>query len=480
MIDEPTRNGNLLDLLITNNPRLVLNSGVLDPIHDLDHCPIYGKLNFTIKYNKSFKREIWNYAAGNYIEPNNHLFQIPWGIVIGESDNVNDAADMTTDLIKQCCNTSIPHKTIKICPKDKPGMTSKVKQLFQTTRRLHKRAQRTSKPSDINKHRDKRREAKQAWKEAENKYYQNIESKLDRSNNNSRNYWQIIKSIVCTRKTEAIPCIIDGNTIATSNLEKAEILNTFFAAQSTMPPAPHVHQLPPFQYLTNNPIHSVQTSPHEVFKILTHLNINKASGPDLISNRILKECATSLSEPLADLFNKSFNQGTFPNRWKHANVTPIFKKGDRQCKSNYRPVSLLSNISKVQERIVFNRLYEHCPKHKLLTDKNSGFKPFDSTINRIIHLTHQIYQGLDNKKDTLIVFLDISKAFDRVWHPGLLHKLREFGITGSLYDWLESYLSGRNQKVVYDWWRGIIYPRNKCWSTPGFHSRSVTVSHIYK
>ena len=313
---------------------------------------------------------------------------------------------------------------------------------------MFSRAQRTNNPSDIEKHQDKRREAKIAWKEAESKFYSDIENKLQNYPNNSRNYWQIIKSVVCNKKSEAIPCIVDGDSIATSNKEKAEILNSFFAAQSTMPPAPPDHQLPPFRYLTNDPLYSVQTSPHEVFKILTHLKTNKACGPDLISNKILNECAISLSEPLADLFNKSFNQGKFPQSWKHANVTPIHKKGDRQSKSNYRPISLLCNISKVQERIVYNRLYEHCTKHNLLTDKNSGFKPFDSTINRLIHLTHQIYNGIDMKKDTLIVFLDISKAFDRVWHPGLLHKLREFGITGTLYDWLVSYLSDRNQKVV--------------------------------
>ena len=448
LINEPTRNGNLLDLLITNSPRLILNSGVLDPIHDLDHCPIFGKLNFNIKYNKSFTRKIWNYAAGNFNQLNNQLSQIPWGTVIGESDGVDDAVEMLTDLIKQCCNNCIPNKTIKIYPRDKPGMTSQVKQLFKTARRLHKRAQRTNNQTDIQKHRDKRREAKEAWREAENKFYLDIENELKNSNNNSRNYWKIIKNVLGNKKTEAIPCIVDGDTIASSNTEKANILNSFFAAQSTMPPAAPDHQLPPFNYLTNDPIHTVQTSPFEVFKILSHLNANKACGPDLISNKILKECATSLSEPLADLFNKSFNQGKFPQSWKHANVTPIHKKGDRQCKTNYRPISLLSNMSKVPERIIYNRLFEHCRKNNLLTEKNSGFKPFDSTINRLIHLTHQIYNGLDNKHDTLIFVLDISKAFDRVWHPGLLHKLREFGVPVSLYDWLASYLSGRNQKVV--------------------------------
>jgi hypothetical protein len=152
LIAEPTRNRNLLDLLITNNPRQIINSGVLDPIHDLDHCPIFGILNLNPKYARPFQRKIWDYSAGNYTQLNDQLFQIPWGIVIGESDDVDDAVDMLTDLITQCCNNCIPNKTIKIFPSDKPGMTPKVKQLFKTSRRLHKRAQRTNIPTDTENH----------------------------------------------------------------------------------------------------------------------------------------------------------------------------------------------------------------------------------------------------------------------------------------------------------------------------------------
>ncbi len=232
-------------------------------------------------------------------------------------------------------------------------MTAKVKQLLKTSRRLHKRAQRTKTTQDIEKHKDARREAKTAWRKAETEFYTNIDSKLKNSNNGSRKYWSIIKNVLGNKKTEAIPCIIDGDTIATTNAEKADILNTYFATQSTMPPLPPNHQLPPPNYLTDIRLHSVQTTPLEVYKILTRLNTNKASGPDLISNRILKEAAVSLSEPLSDIYNKSFNQGKFPSPWKLANVTPVYKKGDRQNKTNYRPIALLSNISKIQERIAY-------------------------------------------------------------------------------------------------------------------------------
>jgi hypothetical protein len=129
-------------------------------------------------------------------------------------------------------------------------------------------------------------------------------------------------------------------------------------------------------------------------------------------------------------------------------ISAIFKKIDKQIKSNYRPISLLSCISKVFERIVFNVLYSHLKDNNILNEYNSGFKDQDSAINRLLAITDSIYKGLDQKKDLLLVFLDISKAFDRVWHEGLIHKLIEIGVCGNLLNWFSSYLSNRSQRVV--------------------------------
>jgi hypothetical protein len=126
-------------------------------------------------------------------------------------------------------------------------------------------------------------------------------------------------------------------------------------------------------------------------------------------------------------------------------VSAIFKKLDRQTKCNYRPISLLSCISKVFERIVFNGLYSHLKDNNILNEHNSGFKAGDSAINRLIAITDSIYKGLDQKKDVLLVFLDISKAFDRVWHEGLIHKLKTVGVCGKLLDWFSH---NRTQRVV--------------------------------
>ena len=182
-------------------------------------------------------------------------------------------------------------------------------------------------------------------------------------------------------------------------------------------------------------------------EILKELDVNKARGSDLIENRILKECFNVLAPPLNLLFNNSLDHSLFPVEWKKADVCHIFKKDDLQISSNYRPIFLLPSTSKILERIVYNRLYEYCVSNNLLTKKNSGFKKSDSTTNQLIHLTNEIYNGLDDGRKIAAVFLDITKAFDRVWHDGLIFKLEKIGIRGKLLNWFRSYLSGRSQRV---------------------------------
>jgi hypothetical protein len=119
-------------------------------------------------------------------------------------------------------------------------------------------------------------------------------------------------------------------------------------------------------------------------------------------------------------------QGVYPSLWKFANVIPIFKKDDRQSKVNYRPVSLLAYLSKISEKIVFIRLYNFLLDINFLNPFQSGFRPGDTTVNQLILITHKIYEALEQSKEVRMVFLDISKAFDKVWHKGLLLNVSAF------------------------------------------------------
>ena len=155
-----------------------------------------------------------------------------------------------------------------------------------------------------------------------------------------------------------------------------------------------------------------------------NLPATKATGPDAVGNHILKSISLSIYLPLCKLFNYSLQCGKFPTCWKAAKVCPIFKKNDNKNPANYRPISLLSNLSKVFERLVYKQLYSYFSENQLLNEKNSGFRQGDSTINQLVYITDKLYKAMDSKQEVRMVFLDAAKAFDKVWHKGLLFKLK--------------------------------------------------------
>ena len=170
------------------------------------------------------------------------------------------------------------------------------------------------------------------------------------------------------------------------------------------------------------------------------LDQRRRCWPVSISPRILKHTALSISPVLAKRFNLSPQTSYFPLIWKQANVIPVFKKG------NYRSVLLLSVVGKVFEKTVFKYLFNYLYSNNIIYEYQTGFLPGCSTTRHLVHLYHTICEALDEKKKVRMV---LSKAFDRVWHKGLLFKLKRIGIDGALLRWFDSYLSHRTQRVVF-------------------------------
>ena len=177
---------------------------------------------------------------------------------------------------------------------------------------------------------------------------------------------------------------------------------------------------------------------------------------------MIKICDRSLLKPLIILFENSIKSSCYPDIWKKSNVIPAHKKNDKRLVNNYRPISLLPIFGKIFEKITFNRIYNFLLKEELLNPNQFGFRPSDSCINQLLAITHEIFEAFDCNPTLEVrsVFLDISKAFDKVWHEGLLYKLRSMGISGDLYKLLENYLSGRLQRVVLNGqtssWRPVL------------------------
>ena len=148
-------------------------------------------------------------------------------------------------------------------------------------------------------------------------------------------------------------------------------------------------------------------------------------------------CRNSLVLPLELIFNNILSTTKFPKQWKIANVTPVHKKENKQFIKNYRPISLLPIFAKVFEKIMMN-LYNHLVRNKLLTSYQSGFRPGYSVTNQLIYLVHGIFKNFDWIKEPRSVYLDMSKAFDKVWHERLILKLEQNGVTGNLLKLFEN------------------------------------------
>ena len=207
----------------------------------------------------------------------------------------------------------------------------------------------------------------------------------------------------------------------------------------------------PLCYLDGDYPHSFLLTPvsvSEVSTIISGLNSSKSVGPNSIPIALLKILNNELSEILSKLVNDSFEYGIFPDKLKIARVTPVFKKGSRLNRDNYRPVSVLSIFSKIYKKRMYKRLYNYLEKYDILYSLQFGFREKMSTSQALMSISEMIRKSIDNKEYGCSVFTDPTKAFDTVHHSNLLSKLNHYGIRGIAGDWFRSFITNRKQFVT--------------------------------
>ena len=198
-----------------------------------------------------------------------------------------------------------------------------------------------------------------------------------------------------------------------------------------------------------------------VKKVIMNLDLSKASGPDCIPVVVLKNCEPELSYILAELFNEGLRESCFPDCWKVSLVVLVFKNvRGRSAAKNYRPGSLFSVVSKIFEKLVNNRIVDHLEKCGLFSDFQYGFRSSRSTADLLTVVSDRIARTFNKSGATRAVALDISKAFDIVWHAGLLHTLKSYRISGQIFGLISSFLSNRWLQVVLDGKLSQEYPVN--------------------
>jgi hypothetical protein len=382
---------------------------------------------------------------------------INWDDVYGEYD-VNHAFDLFYDkfeyVIKQCSDEE--HIEVKGRNTIKPWMTAGLTRAFKTRDKLYKLCKR--KPDDAHAKRNlsKYKHKLFQWvKNAKHEYYSNI---FRDNAKNPKAMWKTVNKLIRGNSVNTQIALLNNNNVVNNKMEIAETFNTFFvnepiklAASFSEPSSIELSEYNQLFGTSHNPcsFYFCPVSLSETINTVYSISLHKRNGDDLITPVILRNTICSIAPVLTNLFNKSIEQGCFPDKLKKATVVPIHKKGDRMSVGNYRPISLLPVLSKILEKLVKTRVLNFLETHNFFFDRQFGFRNKLNTEIALQTFLSDIYSGLNqnlNKKSSGL-FLDITKAFDTVNHNLLLCKLERAGVRGLPLQWFESYLKNRTQVV---------------------------------
>ena len=243
--------------------------------------------------------------------------------------------------------------------------------------------------------------------------------------------------------------------MVTDSTEKAEILNKQFKSVFTVEDKSTVPDKGTSPYPS---IPDINVTLDGVRNLLLKSDLNKSAGPDNIHAAFLKHTAFETAPLFTHLFQQSLRQGIVPASWKQANVTPIYKKGDKTDPGNYRPVSLTSLVCKTLEHILVGQIMKHLEMNVILVEEQYGFRSNRLCEAQLFLTIDDLTRAMENKLQVDVAILDFEKAFDKVAHSRLTHKLNYrlthklnyYGIRGELLHWIQSFLTNRTQRVVVD------------------------------
>ena len=455
LISEPTnftpgKRPSCIDLITTDQPNLVLNSGTRPSLdskchHQIVHC----KISYKIPPPPPYERKIWHYDRANVEALKRSMNNYPWLQQLRLNADPNWQVKTFHEVFMNVISNFVPNEIRKITPRDPPWISKSLKTLLRKKNRLFEHYKKHGyRDEDKVRLEIFRTECQQAVQAAKATYLTNMGVKLTNPNTTSKNYWKIIHKVMNKSRAPKIPPILQNGMFILNCIDKAKLFNEYFSNQCML--NMNDSTLPDFQFITNKKIETVRVTDEDILLLIRNLDPTKASGPDGISGHMLILCDDSIIIPLKLIFQNILHTSVFPDMWKLANVTPIHKKSDKQLIKNYRPISLLPICAKLFEKIIFNSLYSYLHKNNLITKNQSGFRPGDSTTNQLLFLVNEIHEAFNDPRSLEVraVFLDISKAFDKVWHQGLLFKLKQNGISDKLLKLFASYLDNRKQRVA--------------------------------
>lgn len=440
----PNKNNRFLDLVFANFSASSVSVVATEPVcrvdqHHLAYNIVISNLNID-KPIKPNQEKRYNFNKCDYSTLKLELSCVDWDELL-MSGNVDECVESFYTKINQLISVHTP--LIKSTSSKFPSWYSQALiRCIKEKNKYHKRYKKFGNPRDYDTFSLLRTRCKSLIAKCHDAYLNSVEESLS---DDPKVFWRYVNGkkgrvTIPHRLTYKNKTSSDGRSVC-------ELFSEYFGSvfdkpSDQMQSAESLCLPPVFCFSLPN----ITISQHDVALKLKQLDSRKGPGPDNIPPKFLKHCYQELTVPLTIIFNKSLSTGVFPTPWKMANIIPIHKSGDKCACSNYRPISILSCVAKIFESLVYAPLYNHLSKY--ISTKQHGFVRNKSTLSNLLEFRNYLCQVFASGGQADVIYLDFSKAFDRVNHLLLCKKLAHYGIHGSLLRWITSYLNYRTQLVT--------------------------------
>ena len=453
-INSTTRNTDktksLLDLAITNS-KFISHAGTLEHFIS-DHQPIYVIHKKGRDTRPSVKFEGRSYRNFNINKFKEMLTGMDWGYVFDLTDP-NEAWEYILKNITTVLDVMCPVRSFHIKNYRPDWMTKELIEQVKDRDYFYKKAKLQGDEDAWNVAKYLRNRTNANIRQAKREF---ILDELKAHDDNPKKFWKVIRKVVPTGKSDqSNDIMLKHNGKKIDKDQVAQYINDYFinVGKISTPYSQKAHDPTAAPIIDPGEIEGPlfaelgTVTEREVYKVVQEINISKSSGLENVSSFILKEAFKTLISEVTFMFNLSIKKSKFPNVWKQALVVPIPKTGNLTLVKNYRPISLLPLPGKILEKLVHQQLSTYLETESLLSDKQHGFRKKHSTVHSVAQLSNYISKKMDTRTPTLVAYVDFKKAFDCVQHSVLLAKLASLGVGRSIVNWVESYLSNREQRV---------------------------------